>query len=59
MGGNIPPRNRKGTIMKQQEQELTKAEIVLEWLGVAAIMLMLFIAAMLIIATGCTPYFSL
>ena len=45
--------------MKQQEQELTKAEIVLEWLGVAAIMLMLFIAAMLIIASGCSPYFSL
>lgn len=43
--------------MKQQEQELTKAEIFLEWLGGASIVLMLFIAAILMFLTSCTPYF--
>ena len=42
--------------MKQQEQELTTAEKVLEWLGGAAIMLMLFLACMLMLA-GCTPWY--
>lgn len=40
----------------KQESELTKVEIALEYLGGAAIMLMLVIAAVLILATGCTPY---
>ena len=39
-----------------KESELTKVEIALEWLGGASIMFMLFVAAILIWATGCTPF---
>ena len=43
--------------MKTQEQELTRFEVILEWLGGFSIILMLFAAVILILASGCTPWY--